>query len=44
MQAYFMAVFEKIANAESAQSKPYQVLTPVNSNLTVTTKFEQKTV
>ena len=37
---YTIGVFVKIANAESVQSKPYRVLTPI---LPVTTKFEQKT-
>ena len=34
IQMYFIAVFVKIAYAKCVQSKPYQVLTQVNSNLT----------
>jgi len=41
---YFIAVFVKIINAECVPSKAYQVLTQVNSKLTMTTIFEQKTV
>ena len=40
IQIYYMGVFVKMANAESVQSKPYRVLTPI---LPKTTKFEQKT-
>jgi len=43
MQIYFITVFVKIASAEYAQSNAYRVLTQVNSNLTVTIIFEQKT-
>jgi len=43
--SYFIAVFRvKIVNAKCAQLKAYRVLTQFNSNLTMTTIFEKKTV